>query len=151
MASALYQQAIMDLAAEAVGHGTLESPSAAALVDNPLCGDRVEMQIESRDGRIGALAHRVRGCLLCRAAASILGKRAPGATSANIEVVSQQLATLLREGGTPPPGWEDLSVFAPVQAHPSRYRCVQLPFEALLQALRQAAPADPAGPTGVGS
>lgn len=150
MASALYQQAIMSLAAEAIGHGTLASPSATALVDNPLCGDRVEMQIESHGGRIGALAHRVKGCLLCRAAASILGKHAPGTTAADIEAVSQQLSTLLREGGAAPSGWDDLSVFEPVQAHPSRYRCVQLPFEALLQALRQVAAADPAGPAGVG-
>ena len=151
MASALYQQAIMQLAAEAVGHGTLAAPSASVLVDNPLCGDRVEMQIESRDGRIAALGHRVKGCLLCRAAASILGKRAPGTTAVDIEAVSQQLATLLREAGAPPPGWEELSVFAPVQAHPSRHRCVQLPFEALLQALQRVASADPPGPAGVDS
>jgi nitrogen fixation NifU-like protein len=137
MASAteIYQQAIMQLAAEAVGHGTLAAPSATALVDNPLCGDRVEMQIQTSGDRITALAHRVKGCLLCRAAASIIGKQAIGASRDRIEEVSVQLSAMLRNGAPAPQGWDCLSAFAPVHGHPSRYRCVELPFEALRASL----------------
>lgn len=142
MASAteIYQQAIMTLAAEAVGHGTLTAPSAAALVDNPLCGDRVEMQIETSAGRITALAHRVKGCLLCRAAASIIGKQAIGKSRDEIEAVSVQLSAMLRDAAQAPRGWECLSAFAPVHGHPSRYRCVELPFEALRASLDASQP-----------
>ena len=53
MASAadIYQQAIKSLAAEATGHGTLEAPSGRAFLDNPLCGDCVEMQVTD-DGQV---------------------------------------------------------------------------------------------------
>ena len=138
MASAneIYQAAIKALAADAVGAGTLDSFTGRAVVDNPLCGDRVEMEVSVRDGRIAALAHRVKGCLLCRAAASAIGKHAPGADAAAIERIESELAAQLRTGAPAPRDWPSLSVFAPVHGHPSRYRCVLLPFEALLGAMK---------------
>jgi len=133
----IYQEAIKKLATDATGHGVLASPHGRAFVDNPLCGDSVEMQVTLADGRITALAHEVRGCLLCRAAASILGKRAPGATPAEIERIGAAVAALLA-GDAPPPQWPELDAFVPVRDHRSRHRCVQLPFHALNAALRAA-------------
>jgi NifU-like protein involved in Fe-S cluster formation len=134
-AAEIYQQAIKDLAAAAVGHGTLAHPNGRFVADNPLCGDRVEMQVALAGGRIEALAHQVKGCLLCRAAASVIGKRGIGADHAGIEGIAAAVTAMLRDGGAPPAGWDELAVFAPVRGHASRYRCVQLPFEALLAAL----------------
>jgi nitrogen fixation NifU-like protein len=134
-AAEIYQQAIKTLAADASGHGTLEAPSGRALADNPLCGDRVEMQVALANGRIAALAHQVKGCLLCRAAASVIGKRAIGADRDEVERIGAAVAAMLGSQSEHPPGWDELSVFAPVHGHPSRYRCVQLPFEALAAAM----------------
>lgn len=140
-AAEIYQQAIKSLAAEATGHGALESPSGRAVLDNPLCGDCVEMQVAlAGDGRIRALAHDVKGCLLCRAAAAAIGKHAPGASLTDIEHIGAQLTIMLREGSPAPADWDELAVFAPVHGHPSRYRCVQLPFEALAAAMKRVDP-----------
>ena len=137
-ASTIYHDAIKALATAAVGEGTLASADGKALMDNPLCGDRVEMEVKVEDGRIAALAHHVRGCLLCRAAASIIGRRAPGSSLADIEQVSTGVAEMLEKQTPPPADWKDLEAFVPVHGHRSRYRCVQLPFEAVLAALRAA-------------
>jgi len=59
-ASEIYQRAIMQLAAEAAGHGALAAPTASVLVDNPLCGDRVRIDIQIEEGRLRALAHEVK-------------------------------------------------------------------------------------------
>ncbi len=138
-ASRIYHEAIKALATAAVGDGALPAPDGRALVDNPLCGDRVEMQVRLSDGRIAALAHQVKGCLLCRAAASAIGKRATGAKPEEIERVSIGVSEMLEKQAPSPAGWQELDAFAPVHGHRSRYRCVQLPFEALLAALRAAA------------
>ena len=135
-ASEIYHQAIKTLAHDAVGHGTLAAYDARAFLDNPLCGDCVEMQVALRSGAIAALMHQVRGCLLCRAAASVIGKHATGATLEDIERVSAGVNELLQKQMPAPAGWEELAVFAPVHGHASRYQCVQLPFQALLAALR---------------
>ena len=54
----LYHQAILDLARQATGHGRLETPQASVRVDNPLCGDRVTLDLDMADGRVGAFAIR---------------------------------------------------------------------------------------------
>jgi nitrogen fixation NifU-like protein len=138
-ASQIYHEAIKALATAAVGQGKLEAPSGSAFVDNPLCGDCVEMQVVASAGAITALAHQVRGCLLCRAAASLIGKHALGSRLADIERVTQQLSLLLQQEAAPPAGWEELAVFKPVHGHASRYRCVELPFHALAAAMRASA------------
>ena len=139
-AQELYQEAIKALAAAGTGNGRLEAPDGRALLDNPLCGDRVEIEVKLSAGRIAALAHRVKGCLLCRAAAAAIGQRATGASAEEIERLATQLAEMLERSGPPPAGWysgwPELAAFAPVHGHRSRYGCVLLPFESLLVALR---------------
>ena len=132
----LYQQAIKELAAAGAGQGRLEAPDARALLDNPLCGDRVEIEVKLSAGRIAALAHSVKGCLLCRAAAAAIGQRATGASAAEVERVTAQLTEMLERSGPPPDGWPVLAAFGPVHGHRSRYGCVLLPFNTLLAALR---------------
>jgi len=137
-ASRIYQEAIKALATAATGEGALAAPDGQALVDNPLCGDRVEMAVRLSGGRIAALAHQVKGCLLCRAAAAAIGRHAHGASADEVEGVARGVAEMLEKQAPPPAGWPALDAFAPVHGHRSRYRCVQLPFEALLAALRAA-------------
>ena len=137
-ASRIYHEAIRSLAASADGHGALADPDGRALVDNPLCGDRVEMQVKLADGRITALAHKVRGCLLCEASAAAIARHAGGAAVADVERARAAVARLLEEEGPVPDDWSSLQAFAPVHGHRSRYRCVLLPFEALVAALGSA-------------
>lgn len=138
MTDALYHDALVRLARESFGAGRLDPPAAEGARDNPLCGDRVTMEVRLEGGRIAALAHRVRGCLLCQAAASFLARAAPGRSPDEVRAGRDLAAALL--GGAPPPGgaWAGLEVFAPVQAVKSRHRCVLLAFEALCEALSQA-------------
>lgn len=137
-ASEMYHRAIQTLAQEAVGEGKLESPSGSGFVDNPLCGDNVDMQVELREARITAIGHKVRGCLLCRAAASLIGKRAIGASLAEIERVTGEVGAFLRSDASAPAGWSELELFTPVRGHTSRYSCVELPFRAVVAAVRAA-------------
>lgn len=137
----MYQAAIKALAAGAVGAGTIEVPDGHAFLDNPLCGDCVGMDVRVSAGRISEIAHHVRGCLLCRAAASLIGKHAIGARCEDIAILETRVADMLAKQAVAPAGWEELDVFTPVRAHPSRYNCVKLPFAALSAALRAIADA----------
>ncbi len=133
----LYQESIKQMAAAAHGHGQLASPDGEAKLNNPLCGDRVHMQVALQGGRIAALAHQTRGCLLCRAAASLLGARAAGLDAAAIDAATNALEALLQEQAAAPPEWPELAMFRPAHAHPSRHKCALLPFRALQAAVRK--------------
>ena len=131
----LYQDAIKQFAQAAHGHGTLENATGEAKLNNPLCGDRVRMQVALDAGRIAAIAHETKGCLLCRAAASLLGARAAGMDAAAVEVVSDELDAMLKDSAPIPVAWPELAMFVPARAHASRHRCVLLPFRALQAAM----------------
>lgn len=139
----LYQDAIKEFARAAHGHGRLAAATGEAKLDNPLCGDRVRMQVAVTSGRIAGIAHETKGCLLCRAAASLIGLRAAGQDGNGIEAVVHDLESMLQEGASIPPGWTELSMFKPARGYPSRHRCVLLPFRALLAALRIPASFEP--------
>jgi nitrogen fixation NifU-like protein len=141
MKDQLYHQAILDLAKEADRTARLEGAMASVTVDNPLCGDRVTVDLDLADGRVRAVGHKVRGCLLCQAAAAAIGARAPGETPEALRAVARDLSDAI--AGAPEAAhmpWPELAAFAPVRAHKSRHECVLLPFEALTQALDQVEP-----------
>jgi nitrogen fixation NifU-like protein len=138
MKDELYHQAILELARKARQASRLEAPQASVTVDNPLCGDRVTLDLIVTEGRVREVGHRVRGCLLCQAAAAAIGERAPGETPEALRAIARGLHDAI-VGAPEAVGqmWPELAAFAPVHAHKSRHDCVLLPFEALTQALDQ--------------
>ncbi len=135
----LYHEALLGLARSAAGAGRLEAPDGTASAENPLCGDEVIVDVKLRDGRIVALGHRVRGCVLCEAAAAVVGGAAPGLTVSEAGEARAGAAAMLAADGNPPGGaWGGLAVFDPVRGVRSRHGCVLLPFDALLRAIERA-------------
>lgn len=129
----VYNAAIVEAARRGAENRRLATPDCTATADNPLCGDRVTIDVALNDGRIASLGYRARGCALCQAATAYLAEAALGKTRA--EVAS--LAAEARDAVTPAaaPAAAPWNVFAPVRAHPSRRDCVTLAFEALKRAL----------------
>jgi nitrogen fixation NifU-like protein len=130
----LYQDRIVALAKAKTGAGKLAAPTRSARRDNPLCGDRVTMDVRlDPSGRIAEIAHQVRGCLLCQASAAALSSVAIGRDKAGIEAIRHDAERAVgREAGEPA---EPFTAFTPVRSHKSRQECVLLPLEALQDAL----------------
>ncbi len=135
----LYHRTLLDLARKARDGGRLEAPSASVVLDNPLCGDRITLDLDLSDARVRAVGHRVRGCLLCQAAAAVIDARAPGESPASLRQIAERVALAMhRDPSILDDLWPELAAFAPVHAHKSRHECVLLPFQALVQALDEA-------------
>lgn len=132
VSDAMYDAAIVALAKEAFGAGRLEAPDASVECDNPLCGDRITLDLKGHDGHVGAIGHKTRGCLLTKAAASLIGREAPGADAARLAALEAAVREVLQTGTSSDP---HLAIFAPVAAVRSRHDCVLLPFRALDQAI----------------
>jgi nitrogen fixation NifU-like protein len=134
MSDALYQESLLRLAREAPRQGRLEPNDASVRLDNPLCGDRVRIDLRMSGPRIAELAHEVRGCVLCQAAAGVIGLRAIGLDRDGVAALSEDVDRAL---AGEPPALAELRFFAPVAQHRSRHDCVRLPFQALTEAVRQ--------------
>jgi len=133
-ADALYGDALKGLAETSREQGRLERPDASATVDNPLCGDRVTVDVALDGERITAIGHEVKGCLLCEAAAAVVAATAPGHAKAEIADWPQAVRAYLKSKGAEAP-LDGLAPFAPARSFRSRHRCVSLAFEALAKAL----------------
>jgi nitrogen fixation NifU-like protein len=135
----LYHVAIMARAGGVADDHRLTHPDASATLDNPLCGDRVTLDVRLDGGRIVEVGHRVRGCALCQASTSVIVETAPGATIAETAAAAADLRTLLAGSNEEADVRRSpLTIFRPVRDHASRHDCVTLPFDALAEALRQA-------------
>jgi nitrogen fixation NifU-like protein len=134
MSDQLYQERIVALAKAKTKAGKLASPTKTARRDNPLCGDRVTIDVTlDGHGKIAEIAQQVRGCLLCQASASALASVAVGRDAAGIADLRHDAERAIgREAGD---AREPFSAFAPVRDYKSRQECVLLPFEALEEAL----------------
>ena len=146
----------MAAARRASGHGRLAHPHGSATADNPLCGDRVTIDValaplshrEKRGPgtrmRVARVGHVVRGCVLCEAAAVLIAEQAPEWGLEELLRVGAGVDAALRDGASFP--WPELEMFAPVRGVRSRHRCVGLPFEALAVALAADVEPDPEPP-----
>lgn len=125
MSDDLYQAEILARAKDPSRAGRLENPDRTATVDNPLCGDRVTLDLAFADGRVASVRHHVRGCALCKAAAATLAGQLEGRGPAALADAEAALGRVL-DGGSGG-AWD---VFAPVGRHKSRHDCVRLPLAA---------------------
>jgi nitrogen fixation protein NifU and related proteins len=135
MSDELYHEKLVARAQAGRAHGRLEQPDKTATLDNPLCGDRVTIDLKMEDGRIVKAGHRTRGCLLCEAASALIVEKAPGASKAALAGLVDQVRQFLQKDGPVPSGWVAIDEFAPVRKVKSRQDCVLLPFRTLARAL----------------
>ena len=130
MNDTLYDQAIITEAKAKTGAGRLEAPTVTAECDNPLCGDRITLDLKIDGDRLVNLGHKTRGCLLTQAAASLLARQAIDKSSGQALELREAMMAFLT-------GQDDdrFEILTPVRDAKSRWDCVSLPFQALADAL----------------
>lgn len=111
-----YGERVLDHYRHPRNEGSLPSPQIRHEDLNPLCGDRVRIEVELGAGeRVAAAKFRADGCILCRAACSILTERITGST---LSAIGELQAAGFMES-------------LEVDLRPARVQCVLLPLEVL--------------------
>jgi nitrogen fixation NifU-like protein len=120
MDDALYREEILDHYYSSPYRGTIERPDLHAALNNPLCGDHVEMDLElSPEGTIRRARFHGDGCAISQAAASLLAGDIEGKSTAEARRLSAE--DMLRLMGVP--------------LTPARRKCGLLAFRVLQLAL----------------
>lgn len=118
--------------------GHIAAPDAAGAARNPLCGDRVSLELSRHaDGRIALVRHQSRACAICAAATDLMAELVVDRTAEESARLFRRFARSLR-GGQPigdDAALAPLACFQPLAAIPSRIPCALLGWEALLLAL----------------
>lgn len=140
MTEALYNTAILRLAASIPYQARLASPQATVQRVSPVCGSRVTVDLDlDVDGKVSRFGQEVRACALGQASAALLGANILGKSTTELITARDALAAFLK-GDTDTPGdWPGLELFAPARPHKGRHGSIRLAFEAAAEAASQAA------------
>jgi NifU-like protein involved in Fe-S cluster formation len=134
----LYNERILELAANIPFTRRLESPHASASAHSKLCGSKIAVDLEMEGDIVTAYGQDVKACLLGQSSASIMGHNIIGTTAGELRDVAGQMRRMLKEGGQPPGGrWADLAILEPVRDVRARHASTLLVFDAVEDAIRQ--------------
>lgn len=136
MLNSVYNQRILELAANIPRLGRLEAPQASATAHSKLCGSTVTVDLVLKDGKVADFAHDVKACALGQASSSIMARNIIGSTPDELRDVREQVRRMLKENGMPPGGrWQDMQVLEPVRDYKARHASTMLTFDAVVDAL----------------
>ncbi len=117
----LYRDYILEHYRRPHNFGPLEAPTASYEGSNPLCGDRITMQLAVRDGIIERVGFTGRGCAISQASASLLTD----------EIKGKPLADVARMGS------DEVLDLLGIEISPARLKCAVLSLDTLQHALAE--------------
>jgi nitrogen fixation NifU-like protein len=139
----LYQDVILDHSKHPRHFGPLAEATHHAEGYNPLCGDRVTINlILDADGKIADIKFEGKGCAISQASASMMTDMVVGRTVAEAEkLMGGFLHLVTGEDATDLKGddREQLDVMAGVSAFPMRVKCATLAWHTMKSALENGA------------
>lgn len=110
-----YRQNILDHYQNPRNWGSLPAPDITAEDANPLCGDRLRMDLTVKDGRIEQVRFTGQGCSISRAAASMLSEAIEGKTVEEVKKI----------------GRDDVVEMLGIELGPVRLKCALLALKTL--------------------
>ncbi len=132
----LYQEIIIDHNRSPRNFRVLAPATHHAEGFNPLCGDRLQLFLDVRDGVIRDAAFQGSGCAISVAAASLMTDALKGRTQEEARALFASFHALVTgESGEAPPELGKLAALAGVRAYPSRVKCATLCWHTLQSAL----------------
>ena len=136
----LYQSVILDHNKHPRNFGALDEATHKAAGHNPLCGDRISLQLIVEDGVVTDVAFEGEGCAISTASASVMTEALKGRTLRDVEALFGRFHDLVTgKGGADLDELGKLAVFAGVSEFPIRVKCATLSWHTLRAALEGAA------------
>jgi nitrogen fixation NifU-like protein len=131
----LYQEIILSHNKHPKNYRVPDDISGRAELNNPLCGDEVEVFWKLKGGLIEDLAFQSRGCAISRASASIMTELLQGKSITEARALFTEFSQFLGEADPNAAMGKqlgDLKALSGVKAYPSRIKCATLAWHALL-------------------
>jgi nitrogen fixation protein NifU and related proteins len=136
--SALYQELILDHYRRPRNRGSLELPTHAVSLNNPLCGDEIDLQLRV-DGDVIREARFIgRGCSISQASASMMTQLLKDRPVPQALALAERMSAMMQgdEAAARDKSLGDLRALAGVSKFPVRIKCALLPWNALTDAVK---------------
>jgi nitrogen fixation protein NifU and related proteins len=131
----LYREVIKDHSRSPRNAGALEQPTCHARGENPLCGDRLLVTADVRDGKIRDVRFQGAGCAISTASASLMTEAVKGRTRDDVAALADQFHRMAIGETHDASRLGKLAAFAGVSKFPIRVKCATLAWHTLRAAL----------------
>jgi len=128
----IYRDLLLEHARHPKNSGRLDNPDLQAFVQNPLCGDELELTLVLSGEVILECKIQVRGCSICQASASMMTELILAKTLIEARLTSHIFTESLRKATNEiPETVESLRPLIALKTHRSRIKCIRLAWDAL--------------------
>ncbi len=129
----LYQEVILDHYRRPRNKGPIAEPTHTITMNNPLCGDVIELLLDVRGGRIREASFEGRGCSISQASASMMTERLKGLTPRQGLALAATFTRMLHGDAeaAEDPSLGDLRALQGVSKFPVRVKCALLAWNCL--------------------
>ena len=134
----LYQEVILDHNKNPRNFREIETATATADGNNPLCGDALRVYVEMEDDRVKDVAFKGSGCAISKASASMMTQTVKGKSKEEAEVLFDEFHKMVTgelDTETDENNLGKLKIFAGVLEFPARVKCASLSWHTLHAAL----------------
>ncbi len=131
----LYQEVILDHYKQPRNFGTLAGANRRAEGDNPLCGDKLTLELAVEGDIVRDVKFRGSGCAISTASASLMTAAVKGRSRAEIAALFDTFHGMVTGQPVKGPDLGKLAVFSGVSEFPVRVKCASLCWHTLKAAL----------------
>lgn len=133
----IYQEVILDHNRKPRHYGSLEHPTHHALGHNPLCGDKIHVDLNIQGEKIEQIAFHGESCAICKASCSMMAATVKGKSRQEAETLVQEFRKMLVDDADAEnlEHLGRLKVLAGVRELPTRVKCAILPWHTLHAAM----------------
>src|SRR5690606_265214 len=134
----LYRQVIMDHYKNPRNHGALEDDAITINMNNPTCGDRVQLHLKVEDDKITDVKFSGEGCSISLSSASMMTEAIKG-LSVEYALKLLHIFSEMIQGKEYDPGdlvLKDIDALQGVSKCPARIKCATLAWNAMEKGLQ---------------
>ncbi len=132
----LYQEVILEHYKSPRNFGRLDHPTHQGEGNNPLCGDRLSLELQVKDEVIRDVRFQGSGCAISKASASLMTTLLKGKTVFEALRLFDQFHYLITTGKVVSEDVGKLTVLAGVHKYPSRIKCASLAWHTMKNVLQ---------------
>ena len=127
---------IIKIASNTKNVGLTNKYSFKSSLKNSLCGDKIKLELDAKNFKISLMKYEIESCIYCEASASLLAKKI---RNLGIKTIIKDLNLLKKIIKTEkfifPINFKEFKILINKQ-NLNRINCINLPFDAVLKALK---------------
>lgn len=133
----LYRQVIMDHYKNPRNRGKLDDQSVTIDMNNPTCGDRIELSLSLEDGKVKDAKFEGEGCSISMSSASMMTQAIKGKTLEEVLKMSDIFSNMMlgKDVGEIDIDLGDIEALQGVSKFPARIKCATLAWKAAEKAV----------------